>query len=191
MAEFARGTVLCGHAGARTVPSRLMLPLLARPNRPPTHHAKCTTPHHKPPTPHLDASGSLDTSPNTSPNAPSNSAGRRPSVNSDSVRVVKLMGGNVNLSEVVHGMVFPRAAETVIKSVTDAKVTVFGCGIESESTETAGTVLIRNADDMLNYNKSEEKVRHEKGMCFEFGGLKGGREGGREGGHAQTARRDG
>mmetsp|Transcript_41809 Transcript_41809/g.96712 ORF Transcript_41809/g.96712 Transcript_41809/m.96712 type:complete len:551 (+) Transcript_41809:85-1737(+) len=92
---------------------------------------------------------------------PNADSGRRPSVNSDSVRVVKLMGGNVNLSEVVHGMVFPRAAETVIKSVTGAKVTVFGCGIESESTETAGTVLIRNADDMLNYNKSEEKALEE------------------------------
>lgn len=92
---------------------------------------------------------------------PNADTGRRPSVNSDSVRVVKLMGGNVNLSEVVHGMVFPRAAETTIKSVTNAKVTVFGCGIESESTETSGTVLIRNADDMLNYNKSEEKALEE------------------------------
>lgn len=92
---------------------------------------------------------------------PNADTGLRPSVNSDSVRVVKLMGGNVNLSEVVHGMVFPRAAETTIKSVTNAKVTVFGCGIESESTETAGTVLIRNADDMLNYNKSEEKALEE------------------------------
>ena len=38
-----------------------------------------------------------------------------------------------------------------------AKITVFSSGIESASTEAKGTVLIRNADDLLNYNSSEEK----------------------------------
>ena len=35
---------------------------------------------------------------------------------------------------------------------------VFGCGLEASATETKGTVLIRNAEDLLNYNKGEEKL---------------------------------
>lgn len=51
-----------------------------------------------------------------------------------------------------------RNTEGVIKRVVKAKVVVFACGIEASSTETKGTVLIRNADDLLNYNKGEEKL---------------------------------
>lgn len=40
-------------------------------------------------------------------------------------------------------------------------MTVFGCGLEASSTETKGTVLIRNADDLLNYNKGEEKLMED------------------------------
>ncbi len=58
-------------------------------------------------------------------------------------------------------MLLPRTVEGSITKVDGAKITVFGCGIESEGTETQGTVLIRNAEDMLNYNKSEEKALEE------------------------------
>merc|ERR1712070_1287441 len=92
---------------------------------------------------------------------PDGASGKRPSVNTDSVRVVKLMGGNVHQSSVVHGLLLPRAPESTIKSVTNAKITVFGCGLEAESTETSGTVLIRNADDLLNYNNTEERSLEE------------------------------
>lgn len=92
---------------------------------------------------------------------PDKDSGKSPSVNPDAVRVVKLMGGNVMQSIVINGMVLPRGAEGTISCVDNAKITVFGCGIESESTETSGTVLIRNADDMLNYNKTEEKALEE------------------------------
>jgi T-complex protein 1 subunit theta len=85
----------------------------------------------------------------------------KPSMKADSVRIVKLIGGNINQSEVVHGMLLPRSVEGTITSVENAKITVFGCGLESEGTETQGTVLIRNAEDMLNYNKSEEKSLEE------------------------------
>ena len=53
---------------------------------------------------------------------PDGASGKRPSVNTDSVRVVKLMGGNVHQSSVVHGLLLPRAPESTIKSVTNAKV---------------------------------------------------------------------
>lgn len=54
-----------------------------------------------------------------------------------------------------------RNTEGSIKRVEKAKVVVFGCGIEASSTETKGTVLIRNADDLLNYNKGEEKLMED------------------------------
>jgi T-complex protein 1 subunit theta len=84
-----------------------------------------------------------------------------PKMKSDSVRVVKLIGGNVMQSEVINGLLLPRTVEGTVTKVEGAKITVFGCGIENEQAETQGTVLIRNAEDMLNYNKSEEKALEE------------------------------
>lgn len=75
-------------------------------------------------------------------------------------------------------MLLPRSVEGTISRVEGAKITVFGCGIESEGTETQGTVLIRNAEDMLNYNKSEEKALEEVrrlGLCALTGSHHGAR----------------
>jgi T-complex protein 1 subunit theta len=85
----------------------------------------------------------------------------KPAMKQDSVRIVKLIGGDISQSEVVHGMLLSRSTEGTITNVSGAKITVFGCGLEVEGTETQGTVLIRNAEDMLNYNKSEEKSLEE------------------------------
>ena len=59
-------------------------------------------------------------------------------------------------SEVIHGFVALRGAETTLTSVSDAKITVYGCGIEASGTEAKGTVLMKNADDLKGYNKTEE-----------------------------------
>merc|ERR1711871_1807367 len=39
-----------------------------------------------------------------------------------------------------------------------SKVVAFNCGVEMATTETKGTVLIRTADELINYNKSEERA---------------------------------
>jgi len=85
----------------------------------------------------------------------------RPFVSPESVRVVKILGGNISQSHVVNGMVVMRGAETTLLKVEEAKVTVFGCGIEASATEAKGTVLMENADDLKGYNKSEEKKMEE------------------------------
>ena len=85
------------------------------------------------------------------------SANGRPSVNTDSVRIAKIMGGNVHQSEVIHGMVIMRGSEGAIQHASQAKVSVFACGIEASATEAKGTVLMKNAEDLMTYNKSEEK----------------------------------
>ncbi|KAI6007555.1 chaperonin Cpn60/TCP-1 family [Pisolithus orientalis] len=77
--------------------------------------------------------------------------------NVDNVRVVKIMGSSLSASRVVQGMVFGREPEGEIKKVTKAKVAVFTCPIDISQTETKGTVLIKNADEMLNFTRDEEK----------------------------------
>jgi len=45
----------------------------------------------------------------------------------------------------------------MVKKASKAKVAVFTCGLGSAQTETKGTVLIHNADEMLNFTRGEEK----------------------------------
>jgi T-complex protein 1 subunit theta len=82
----------------------------------------------------------------------------------ENVRVAKIMGPSINESTVVRGLVILRGSETSITSVKDAKVAVFNCPIESTQGETKGTVLLKNADDLINYTKTEEK--HMEGVKF-------------------------
>ena len=51
-----------------------------------------------------------------------------------------------------------------VKKVTRGKVAVFTNPIDITQTETKGTVLIKNADDMLNFTRGEEK--HMEKVCI-------------------------
>ena len=84
-----------------------------------------------------------------------------PKLNLDSVRIAKLRGGSLGQSSIVKGMVILRDAEGQVKKAENAKVIVFGCGIEAATTEAKGTVLLKNAGELLNYNKSEERKMEE------------------------------
>ncbi|KAE8358090.1 TCP-1/cpn60 chaperonin family-domain-containing protein [Aspergillus caelatus] len=77
--------------------------------------------------------------------------------NVDNVRVVKIMGGSLEQSRVVKGMVLGREPDGTIKKATKAKVGVFSCPIDISQTETKGTVLLKSADEMLNFTKGEEE----------------------------------
>jgi len=81
---------------------------------------------------------------------------RKPSINVDNVRVAKIVGGNVRDSQVVRGMVVLRDAEGTVKHVENAKVAVFGVGIEASETETKGTVVLKSAEELRNYTDGEE-----------------------------------
>ncbi|DBA04800.1 TPA: hypothetical protein N0F65_004437 [Lagenidium giganteum] len=104
---------------------------------------------------------------NVFPNAP-----KKPSINVDNIRVCKIMGGNVFDSTVIKGMVVQRDAEGVVKKALGAKIAVFGCGIEISSTEAKSTVLIKDADDLMNYNKGEEKHLEEAIRAIADSGVK-------------------
>ncbi|EEP78418.1 T-complex protein 1, theta subunit [Uncinocarpus reesii 1704] len=76
--------------------------------------------------------------------------------NVDNVRVVKIMGGSLEQSKVVKGMVFGREPEGSIKKARKAKVGVYSCPVDISQTETKGTVLLKNAKEMLDFTKGEE-----------------------------------
>ncbi|EGS20779.1 T-complex protein 1 subunit theta-like protein [Thermochaetoides thermophila DSM 1495] len=77
--------------------------------------------------------------------------------NVDNVRVVKIMGGSLDQSRVVRGMVFNKEPDGAVKKARKAKVGVFTCPIDISQTETKGTVLLHNAKEMLNFSKGEEE----------------------------------
>lgn len=79
------------------------------------------------------------------------------SFNVDSIRVVKIMGSSLENSKVVKGMVFPTEPEGHIKNLkTQSKVVVFTAPFDVSQTETKGTVLLHNAQEMLDFSKGEE-----------------------------------
>ncbi|KAL9023227.1 MAG: hypothetical protein Q9196_007328 [Gyalolechia fulgens] len=91
--------------------------------------------------------------------------------NVDNIRVVKIMGGSLDQSKVVKGMVFGREPDSSTKRAKNAKVGVFSCPIDTSQTETKGTVLLHNAKEMLDFTKGEEsqletaiKELHDSGL---------------------------
>ena len=86
-------------------------------------------------------------------------------INPDNVRVVKILGGSLLQSTVLKGMLFNKEVEGKVKSVVDAsspfiKVAIYACPLGAGRTETKGTVLFNNAQEMLAFNKGEEAQIH-------------------------------
>lgn len=78
--------------------------------------------------------------------------------NVDNVRVQKIMGSGIYSSSIVNGMVFKRFVEGDVTKVTDAKICVLSCPLDSMTTETKGTVLIKNSEELMNFSKGEEDL---------------------------------
>jgi T-complex protein 1 subunit theta len=76
--------------------------------------------------------------------------------NIDNIRVVKIMGGSLEQSKVVKGMVLGREPDGSVKKAKKAKVGVFSCPIDTSQTETKGTVLLKNAKEMMEFTTGEE-----------------------------------
>jgi T-complex protein 1 subunit theta len=76
--------------------------------------------------------------------------------NVEDVRTAKIVGGNINDVQTIHGMVIRRNVEGSVRHVENAKVAVFGCAVDTQATETKGTVLIQSGKDLEEYSKGEE-----------------------------------
>jgi len=79
-----------------------------------------------------------------------------------SIRTVKILGGHVNQSACIQGFVAQRGVETTKHSSgKNAKIAVYASGVEASGTEAKGTVLMKTADDLKNYNRTEETKMEE------------------------------
>lgn len=78
--------------------------------------------------------------------------------NVDNVRVCKILGGGLNNSQVVQGMVFKRQVEGDVTTKTNAKIAVYTGAIDITQTETKGTVLIKTADELMKFSRGEESL---------------------------------
>jgi len=78
--------------------------------------------------------------------------------NVDDIRVCKILGSTLENSRIIPGMVFKRYVDSEIKNVKDAKVVMFNCPLDNLQTETKGTVLLKDAQELKDFTKSEENM---------------------------------
>jgi len=80
----------------------------------------------------------------------------------DNVRVAKILGGGITDTKLVKGFVTTKDSEGTIKHVKNAKIGVFVGGIDIAKPENKPTISITSADELMNYNKGEEKLMEEE-----------------------------
>ena len=79
--------------------------------------------------------------------------------NADNVRFIKLLGSNIEQSSIIPGFVISRAPEGFNDAqVNKAKIACYNCPFDPQGGETKGTVLITNAQDLVNYSSTEEAL---------------------------------
>lgn len=78
------------------------------------------------------------------------------SFNVGNVRVAKALGSGMSGTHLVQGLVMVGGVQGSITKVETAKIAVFNVGLDVEDTDTKGTILIKDADSLKSYNKSEE-----------------------------------
>jgi T-complex protein 1 subunit theta len=93
-------------------------------------------------------------------------------VNVQAVRTVKILGSSVASSTLMDGYVAQRGLETVCQKAAAAKICIFACGFEASSTEAKGTVLMKTADDLKNYNLTEEQKMSDIVESIAVSGIK-------------------
>jgi T-complex protein 1 subunit theta len=71
--------------------------------------------------------------------------------NVENIRVQKVLGASLADSKVIHGMAVLRGSENRIKHVKDAKIAVYNTAIELNTGDTKGTVLLKTAEELMNY----------------------------------------
>ncbi|KAK9173838.1 T-complex protein 1, theta subunit [Cryptosporidium meleagridis] len=79
--------------------------------------------------------------------------------NIDNVRIVKLLGGSPMQSFTINGMMINREPGGTIRNLEKvSNVMVLGCGLEMTGTEAKGTVVLNNAQELLDFTRGEESL---------------------------------
>lgn len=76
----------------------------------------------------------------------------------DNIRVVHILGSSIEDSTFLSGFLVKRAAEGSIDRMIKPRIAVYSCPLDTMQAETKGTVLIQNANELLNYTKGEEDL---------------------------------
>jgi len=76
----------------------------------------------------------------------------------DNVRFCKILGSSVEQSDVVNGMVLQYRSKTSTRKVENAKVLVLTTNVGLREMDATANVLFENADDLLNFSRSEEEI---------------------------------
>lgn len=84
------------------------------------------------------------------------------SFNVDNIRICKILGGGTQQSSIVNGMVFKKHVEGTHSGVKNAKIAVYACPVDVAATETKATVLIKNADELVNFSSGEEELLEQQ-----------------------------
>lgn len=94
------------------------------------------------------------------------------SFNVDNIRVCKILGSGLARSEVLKGMVFKRQVEGDVNRVEKAKVAMYSCPVDIIQTETKGTVLIKSAQELMNFSQGEEGLLEQQIKAIADSGAK-------------------
>jgi len=76
----------------------------------------------------------------------------------DNIRFCKILGSSVNQTHVVNGMVLHYRSKTSTRSVANAKVLVLTTNVGLREMDATANVLFENANDLLNFSRSEEEI---------------------------------
>lgn len=76
----------------------------------------------------------------------------------DNIRVVHILGSSIDDSTFLSGFLVKRSAEGSIDRMIKPRIAVYSCPLDTMQSETKGTVLIQNANELLNYSKGEEEL---------------------------------
>lgn len=77
------------------------------------------------------------------------------SCDTEKIRIIKINAGILNDSELIDGFVVPNLPSTTIQTCENPIVNIYNCSLDIERPELKGTVLLKNADELLNYSKDE------------------------------------
>ncbi|CAG2168360.1 unnamed protein product [Oppiella nova] len=84
--------------------------------------------------------------------------GNNNAFNVDNIRICKILGSGIGGSQVVQGMVFKKLVEGDITVADNANVVVYTCPVDTQATETKGTVLIKSAEELKDFSRGEENL---------------------------------
>lgn len=74
----------------------------------------------------------------------------------DNIRVVHILGSAIEDSTFLSGFLIKRSVEGCIDRMAKPRIAIYSCPLDTTYAETKGTVLIQNANELLNYSKGEE-----------------------------------